>query len=322
MKRLLLFFLLTALVLSCERNTAPFIDSLIAEPDSAYPGDTVTLTYETSDADGDAVLYLFGKSSGTWVTDIGTGHPAQWIAPKEAGDYYLTLTISDLTDKVADSVLIHVFDTVGFFTDARDGNQYNWVKIGKQIWMAENLANLPSVSFSLWGSVKEPVYYVYSYKGTDLSEAKSSTYYQTYGTLYNWAAAKISCPSGWHLPTDAEWKELEKFLGMNTSDLDATDYRVSGAVGHQLKEAGTNHWISPNDGATNSSGFNALPGGMMAFNIGYAGFMDLGRATYFWTATAYQNNSAWVRFLYSSSPVIDRHQMYGSYGHSVRCVKN
>src|SRR5574344_921488 len=105
--------------------------------------------------------------------------------------------------------------TSGTFTDARDGNQYNWVKIGDQIWMAENLAYLPSVNMVADGSedAAGSYYYVYGYDGTNVADAKATANYTTYGVLYNWTAALTACPTGWHLPTDAEWTTLITFLG-------------------------------------------------------------------------------------------------------------
>ena len=114
----------------------------------------------------------------------------------------------------------------GAFTDTRDGNTYSTVKLGNQIWMAENLAYLPEVSPSSLGAVNnndyaDPFYYVYGYEGSDVGQAKSNVNYGKYGVLYNWQAAIDACPAGWHLPTDADWKELEMFLGMSQSDTEA-----------------------------------------------------------------------------------------------------
>lgn len=99
------------------------------------------------------------------------------------------------------------------FTDPRDGNVYKTVTIGSQVWMAENLAYLPSVVGPGTGSLANPYYYVYDYNGTSVTEAKATTNFQTYGVLYNWYAALEACPTGWHLPYDSEWKQLSDYLG-------------------------------------------------------------------------------------------------------------
>ena len=108
------------------------------------------------------------------------------------------------------------------FTDYRDGNVYKTDTIGTKIWMAENLKYLPSVGFGE-ASIKTPYYYVYGYNGTNVNEAKATLNYSTCGVLYNWPAAMAGetfspfrvqgvCPSGWHLPSIAECKELRRFI--------------------------------------------------------------------------------------------------------------
>ncbi|MCF8358778.1 MAG: hypothetical protein K9H26_08480 [Prolixibacteraceae bacterium] len=92
----------------------------------------------------------------------------------------------------------------GGIFDERDGNYYNTVKIGEQIWMAENLAYLPQINRPSEQSYTIPLYYVYEYEGTEVNEAKAIENYQIYGVLYNWQAAISACPSGWHLPSDDE----------------------------------------------------------------------------------------------------------------------
>src|SRR5574344_2998326 len=166
------------------------------------------------------------------------------------------------------------------FIDDRDNKVYKWVKIGDQVWMAENLAYLPRVNRVADGSedAAGSYYYVYGYNGTNVADAKATANYKTYGVLYNWTAAMNGeassttnpsgiqgvCPAGWHLPSDAEWTELTDYLG------------GASVAGGKLKETGTTHWDSPNTGATNETGFTALPGGYrtnLGFfnNIGYHG---------------------------------------------------
>jgi uncharacterized protein (TIGR02145 family) len=136
--------------------------------------------------------------------------------------------------------------------DARDNQTYRIVTIGSQTWMAENLKYLPSVVRPRTGSKTTPHYYVYGYDGTNVTDAKATANYNTYGVLYNWPAAMNGtassttnpsgvqgvCPDGWHLPSDAEWTELTDYLG---GAIDA---------GGKLKETGTTHWNSPNTSAT------------------------------------------------------------------------
>ncbi|HPW66870.1 MAG TPA: FISUMP domain-containing protein [Salinivirgaceae bacterium] len=210
--------------------------------------------------------------------------------------------------------------TEGTFIDTRDSNVYKYVTIGEQVWMAENLRYLPKVVGSGMGLETTPYIYVYDYDGNSVEEAKATANYTTYGVLYNWLAAMNKetsseanpsgiqgvCPEGWHLPSQAEWQQLIDFLGGEE------------IAGGKLKEAGTTHWISPNEGATNETGFTALPGGYR----GYCGmFKGVGNMGFWWSATAQSSIYAWT-----FSMIYDYGQIYSNYyikedGFSVRCVK-
>jgi len=109
------------------------------------------------------------------------------------------------------------------YTDHRDGNIYPTIQIGNQCWMAKNLAYLPSVVGASTESNTVAYYYVYGYNGTDVNAAKATTNYSTYGVLYNWTAASTACPSGWHLPTDAEQYTLENYYSTGTCTSDRDD---------------------------------------------------------------------------------------------------
>ncbi|MDD3945945.1 MAG: FISUMP domain-containing protein [Bacteroidales bacterium] len=209
-------------------------------------------------------------------------------------------------------------DAPNTFTDSRDGKVYKTVTIGEQVWMAENLAYLPSVVGPATESYTDPYYYVYGYDGTSVATAKATTNYQTYGVLYNWPAALSACPPGWHLPSDAEWKQLEMYLGITSAQADATGWRGT-AEGGKLKEEGTTHWDSPNTGATNSSGFTALPGG---YRLLYGTFITIGISGTWWSSTESHTNYAWYRYLtYDSSSVYRNANIKGN-GFSVRCLRD
>jgi uncharacterized protein (TIGR02145 family) len=219
------------------------------------------------------------------------------------------------------------------FTDSRDGNTYETVLIGDQCWMAENLAYLPEVSPSTISSTTDPVYYVYGYQGTDVVAAKATINYQTIGTLYNWPAVMNGeagsgnvpsgvqgvCPTGWHVPSDEEFKILE---GETDTQYDYPDpewdqlLRRGFDVGLHLKEQGTTHWASPNTGATNSSGFTALPTGMKSSNIFIYPLIG-----FFWTCT--EDGGAFFRYLEPNRGDILRSNNYPtSNGLPVRCLKS
>ena len=205
--------------------------------------------------------------------------------------------------------------------DSRDSQIYQYKTIGTQVWMTENLAYLPSVVGPGTGSTSEAYYYVYGYDGTDIAAAKATANYTTYGVLYNWTAAMAGatssasnpsdrqgvCPSGWHLPSDAEWTTLTSYLGGES------------VAGGKLKEAGTAHWTSPNTGATNESGFTALPGGYRYHN---GTFILIGNYGYWSSSTEDNVDYAWPRNLRYSGGYVSRVANSKGDGLSVRCVRN
>lgn len=193
------------------------------------------------------------------------------------------------------------------FTDARDGNVYQTVTIGNQIWMAENLKYLPSVVGPATISKTDPYHYVYNYDGTSVTDAKATANYNTYGVLYNWPAALLSCPPGWHLPSDAEWTVLTDYLGGKAT------------AGGKLKEAGIEHWNEPNEGATNETGFTALPGGD---RTSLASFTDNGMFGYWWSSTEHNTEHANYRGMRSIGANVFENYFFKSNGDSVRCLKN
>ncbi|HNU59751.1 MAG TPA: fibrobacter succinogenes major paralogous domain-containing protein [Aquaticitalea sp.] len=189
-------------------------------------------------------------------------------------------------------------------TDPRDGHHYSLVKIGSQVWMAENLKYLPGVAGPGTGSQTAPYYYVYGYDGTDVDAAKTTANYSAYGVLYNWPAAVNACPTGWHLPSDAEWTALTTYLDGD---------------GGKLKETGTTHWASPNTGATNQTGFTALPGG---YRNSSGTFNYIGNYGYWWSATEHSETNAWSRYLGYDYNYVSRSNFDKELGFSVRCVRD
>jgi uncharacterized protein (TIGR02145 family) len=193
--------------------------------------------------------------------------------------------------------------------DSRDGKNYATVLIGNQCWFAQNL----DVGTRIDGATEQTnnqSIEKYCYANNDANCA-------TYGGLYQWdemmqyttaEGAQGICPTGWHLPSDAEWTVLTDYLG------------GTAVAGGKLKEAGTAHWFSPNNGATNESGFTAIPGGRrniagnFEFTIWYA---------YFRSSSEYNASNAWVRNLSYAYISVDRSNQYEkTHGFSVRCLKN
>jgi len=126
------------------------------------------------------------------------------------------------------------------------------------------------------------------------------------------------CPDGWHLPSDAEWKQLEMQLGMSPEDANKEGGRGTDEGG-QLKENGTTHWTTPNTGATNSSGFTALPGGLLQYGNNFILIEDGG---YWWTSTKKTDSDIYVRSMGYNKSTVYRIALNGDFGFSVRCVRN
>ena len=231
-------------------------------------------------------------------------------------------------------------DTVAFgnmstwtFEDPRDGNVYAATTIGDQCWMAENLRYLPNVVGGASGSAAAWLYYVHGYNGTNVNAAMATSHYQTYGVLYNWRAAmqgapssstnpsgvQGACPPGWHLPSDAEVKQLELYLGLSQSQANNTGYRGTNQGSRLAGNAGL--WEN-GDLKTHqlfgNTGFDALPGSLRS--LGTFGFSNtIGEQFGMWTATENGSN-AWFRNLYYTQTGVYRSSIQKEYGMSLRCV--
>ncbi len=194
------------------------------------------------------------------------------------------------------------------FVDSRDGKTYKTVTIGDQVWMAENLAYLPSVNNPNEHPTSEPGIFVYGYYGTDVNEAKKTTNYSKHGVLYSYSYAKKLCPSGWHLPSNEEWDKLISFLGSEDTS------------GGKLKAKGTEYWLSPNTDASDEVGFSALPSGRCSVGDGvdYDGyrFASLGEFVSFYSTSVHGHD------LYFDEAIIRRTNPLGHDALSVRCIKD
>ena len=196
-----------------------------------------------------------------------------------------------------------------------DGNAYNAVKIGEQLWMAENLRvtkDRDGKEIALNSKASPSTPYRYCPDGNQKNVEK-------YGCLYNWEAAKRVCPKGWHLPSDEEWKQLEMAAGMSQEDADKAGRRGDIAA----KLCGDEGWNPSSEAAAagnksasgrNATGFSALPAGDP--HIG------LNRIAYFWCATEHSSMNAYSRCLSFSSAGIERGQKYKDSFFSVRCVRD
>jgi len=166
--------------------------------------------------------------------------------------------------------------------DARDGKKYKTVKIGSQIWMAENLNYEASDSKC------------YDNKPDNCAK---------YGRLYNWQTANMACPKGWHLPSKAEWAALTSAVG--------------GAKTEGLKLKSKSGWNSNGNG-TDDFGFSALPGG---YGNSDGSFNYVGYGGYWWSSTEYDSYNAYRRYMDYYGSNVDWNDYYKTGLFSVRCLQ-
>jgi uncharacterized protein (TIGR02145 family) len=203
---------------------------------------------------------------------------------------------------------------VGTVTDI-DGNVYQTVQIGNQCWMAENLkveryrdgSNIPTgLSNSAWSSTTSGAVAVYG---------NIAAFKDTYGLLYNWYAVADTrglCPTGWHVPKDAEWTRLTNHLG--GSSVAGGKMKTTGTL-----SAGTGLWFAPNTAATNSSGFSGLPGGNRGIS---SSFSSRGSSGYWWSSSESVTSKAYYQPLSYSAGFAYRHTNDKQGGFSVRCLRD
>ena len=210
------------------------------------------------------------------------------------------------------NLLQNTLEAGGLIEDV-DGNFYNTVKIGTQVWMAENLRTtkysngdtIPyGIDFNAWTNASTPFYCWY--------DNDSMSYAKLHGALYNFFTVADSnnrnvCPVGWHVPDTTEWNVLINNLG---------DVFISGG---KMKESGTVHWSSPNDGATNESGFTGLPSG---YRDPGGGYFEIGDKIHFWPRTEANALNGYTRHLFYDNSHFDLNNEQKQFGFAVRCLKD
>jgi uncharacterized protein (TIGR02145 family) len=236
--------------------------------------------------------------------------------PSSIGNALFSLTIAGQVCSISMVVQAQP-QTIGIpgpnITDA-ENNTYKTVTIGTQQWMAENLkvtkyndgTDIPNITDNtLWQNNTTGAW---AYYNDDLANNAK------YGKLFNWYAvspttngSKNVCPSGWHIPTDAEWTVLTNYLGGEN------------VAGGKMKEVGTTSWNSPNTDATNTSLFTGLPGGGRIYSGGYG---NIGGVGLWWSSTENNTNFAWHRGLGNDNGLAARGNYYKRDGLSVRCLRD
>jgi len=245
-------------------------------------------TINSGGADGRFICNLFGL-------EAGSTYFVRAYATNSAGIGY--------GDEIS-------FTTAPLSVNDVEGNTYTVIVIGTQVWMGENLkttkyndgTTIPLVSDGAsWIFLSTPAYCWYN--------NDSSSYSNTYGALYNWYTvnSRKLCPTGWHVPSDAELTILFDYLGGDT------------VAGSKLKEAGTTHWIFPNAEASNESGFTALPGGWRYPHIN-GDFTNINHSGIWWSSTESSQEYSWKWQLGYNQIDIQRGYSNKKFGFSVRCI--
>jgi len=230
-----------------------------------------------------------------------------------SGNYSTIITDVPTSDKTLNFNFIPCTDI--------ENNNYSVVAIETQVWMGENLkttkyndgTDIPNVTDpDIWDSLKIGAY---------CDWGNNPSYSVISGRMYNWYAVdntdatrvesnggKNVCPTGWHVPTEADWKILSDYVG------------GSSVGGGKLKETGFTHWASPNTGATNETGFTAIPGGVRET----AGmFMDITDIIILWSSSEYEASDGQARRMVSNKPYVSKDFFFSKYyGYSVRCLKD
>jgi uncharacterized protein (TIGR02145 family) len=293
-----------------------YIEASPVPTDALVGADKVIITGSTSiTLDGNDPV----NGSGLWTITSGTGGilddptaPKTTFSGSFDVKYELSWIISTACKSTTDTVFIAFYDPTKVAVDY-DGNIYYTATIGTQVWMSENLKTTSynngepietttPADLNIFDEYNPP--YQWAYEGVESNVA-------IYGRLYTWHAATDSrgvCPTGWHLPSDAEWTVLTDFLGGES------------VAGGKLKETGTAHWQDPNTGATNETGFNGRPGGFRHYN----GTFDFsGLNEYWWSSSIDNSGYPWARILsYDSFDVTRNDYLDAAMGASVRCLRD
>ncbi len=259
--------------------------------------------YSTNSTFGDATTISVGSISGEFAataTDLEgeTTYYFRGFATNEAGIVY-----GDSSSFMTEPYL----PCSGASSITFDDDEYSLVEIRDQCWFAENLKTTHYADGTSIPELTAAEDWSNATIGARSAFANDSANLSTVGYLYNWSAVNDAaglCPSGWHVPTDAEWTALTDFLGGEAT------------AGAKLKSAPSD---SPGWDGTNATGFSGLPGGD---RNGFYGYFDNSNSGYWWTATSNSPTTSWFRLLGTDFVGVYRAAVTNSYGNSIRCLKD
>lgn len=299
---------------------------------------------------GDNKLMWFSRENSNWIVClsqevnetnlyIGQGNPSQSPTKNTSQPVYLASTnpVQSLTSNTTEIHPTYIPPLAGRQTGPQqqsmmekeagmmvydlDSNLYHVIKIGEQYWLKENLRTTQYNDTTLiptglnaeeWSKTKHGAYAVYDNKPGNIKK---------YGFLYNGYAAASGrlCPKGWHVATDADWKELERFLGVPETELEKTGER--GDIAAKLKTP--DDWSSSVYTNNNSSGFSVVPAGSRLDNGEYTTLNQYGN---FWTSTVYDDRYGllylWNHHVHYNTNAVGRIYTIANNGYSCRCVKD
>jgi uncharacterized protein (TIGR02145 family) len=268
-----------------------------------------TANYKTTDGTGAGSF----TSNITGLTANTTYYVRAWATNSVNTAYGSEVSFKTSISGGDNGIIFNPNLAYGTMTDI-DGNVYKTIQIGTQTWMAENLkttkyrdgTSIPiEMDSTSWSKLTTGAYCNYN------NDANNSI---IFGRLYNWYAVNDSrkiAPIGWHIPTYDEWATLANYLGGRS------------VAGGKLKEIGTSHWKVLNTGATNETGFTALPGGRRTLsNVRNGVFEDLGFSGLWWSSTETMSATAFARDMNYASTDVFIYDSGKSDGYSVRCVKD
>jgi uncharacterized protein (TIGR02145 family) len=264
----------------------------------------VSFEYGTTTSYGQTAAAAESPVSGSANTSVS----AAITSLTAATTYHFRVKATSATGTAyGDDVTFTTTDVPLTVTDI-DGNVYNTVQIGTQLWMKENLKvthysngdPVPNMTTATWNTTTNGAYSIYS---------NTAANKDIYGALYNLFTAidvRNICPAGWYAPSDNDLSQLSTYLGGST------------VAGGKMKETGTSHWTSPNTGATNESGFTALPNG---HKDNASNFANLGSWGSWWSTTLKDADNYWSYNIGSASASLNRSYNQKNTGLGIRCIK-
>ena len=287
-------------------------------------GQNVGIGANTFTPDSSALLELQSTNSGLLLPRMTTAQRDAISNPAQS------LLIFNTTAKCFETYVGNVWYTVWCefpcgFTVSYDGVTYNTVQIGDQCWFKENLRTTKYNDGTSITNVTDNATWTSTTSGAYCCYSNNTSNCTTYGALYNWYAVNTGklCPSGWHVPSDAEWTTLTNYLSANSTYWCGSN---SSYIAKSL--ASTTSWnsstttcaVGNNLSANNSTGFSALPGGYRDYSAGT--FYGLGGYGFWWSRTEYDDSTAWYSNLYYDNKDVRLEYGSESHGFSVRCLRD